>query len=110
MGAFNGAGNTAGGVDLYGRIHPGGGRPFELPVRDDAWMFQTSPATTFPLVHVDLNPLFCRDGNIYSSGGITAGIDLALALLEEDLGPALTLTVARTLVVFPASPGATVPI
>ena len=53
------------------------------------WMFSELLATTFPLVHVDSSPLFCRDGNIYSSGGITAGIDLALALLEEDLGPAL---------------------
>ena len=69
------------------------------------WMFSELLATTFPLVHVDSSPLFCRDGNIYSSGGITAGIDLALALLEEDLGPALTLTVARTLVVFPRRPG-----
>ena len=69
------------------------------------WMFSELLATTFPLVQVDSSPLFCRDGNIYSSGGITAGIDLALALLEEDLGPALTLTVARTLVVFPRRPG-----
>jgi transcriptional regulator GlxA family with amidase domain len=69
------------------------------------WMFSELLAATFPLVRVDANPLYCRDGNIYSSGGITAGIDLALALLEEDLGQAITLTVARTLVVFPHRPG-----
>jgi transcriptional regulator GlxA family with amidase domain len=69
------------------------------------WMFSELLSATFPLVQVDSGPLFCRDGNIYSSGGITAGIDLALALLEEDLGQAITLTVARTLVVFPRRPG-----
>ena len=74
------------------------------------WMFSELLAVTFPLVHVDSSPFFCRDGNIYSSGGITAGIDLALALLEEDLGQALTLTVARTLVVFPRRPGGRFPI
>ena len=69
------------------------------------WMFSELLAASFPLVRVDSNPLFCRDGNIYSSGGITAGIDLALALLEEDVGQPITLTVARTLVVFPRRPG-----
>jgi transcriptional regulator GlxA family with amidase domain len=69
------------------------------------WMFSELLATTFPLVHVDSSLLFSRDGNIYSSGGITAGIDLALALLEEDLGQAITLAVARTMVVFPRRPG-----
>jgi transcriptional regulator GlxA family with amidase domain len=69
------------------------------------WMFSELLATTFPLVRVDSTLLFARDGNIYSSGGITAGIDLALALLEEDLGQAITLAVARTMVVFPHRPG-----
>ncbi len=45
------------------------------------WMFSELLATTFPLVHVDSSLLFYRDGNIYYSGGITAGIDLALAIL-----------------------------
>jgi len=69
------------------------------------WMFSELLATTFPLVHVDSSLLFARDGNIYSSGGVTAGIDLALAFLEEDLGQAITLAVARTMVVFPRRPG-----
>jgi transcriptional regulator GlxA family with amidase domain len=69
------------------------------------WMFSELLATTFPLVKADSSLLFARDGNIYSSGGITAGIDLALALLEEDLGQAITLAVARTMVVFPRRPG-----
>jgi transcriptional regulator GlxA family with amidase domain len=69
------------------------------------WLFSELLATTFPLVRVDSSLLFARDGNIYSSGGVTAGIDLALALLEEDLGQAITLAVARTMVVFPHRPG-----
>jgi len=69
------------------------------------WMFSELLATTFPLVNVDSSLLFARDGNIYSSGGITAGIDLALILLEEDLGQEITLAVARTMVVFPRRPG-----
>ena len=44
-------------------------------------------------------------GNIYTSGGITAGIDLALALVEEDVGQEVMLGVARTMVVFPRRPG-----
>ena len=50
-------------------------------------------------------PIFVRDGNIYTSGGITTGIDLALALVEEDLGPEVMLAVARALIVFPKRPG-----
>lgn len=69
------------------------------------WMFSDLLAAAFPSVHVDSSLLFARDGNIYSSGGITAGIDLALALIEEDLGPEVTLAVARTMVVFPRRPG-----
>jgi transcriptional regulator GlxA family with amidase domain len=69
------------------------------------WMFSELLATTYPLIQVDSSLLFARDGNIYSSGGITAGIDLALALLEEDLGQEITLAVARTMVVFPRRPG-----
>jgi transcriptional regulator GlxA family with amidase domain len=69
------------------------------------WMFSDLLSSAFPLVDVDSSLLFARDGNIYSSGGVTAGIDLALALLEEDLGPEVTLAVARTMVVFPRRPG-----
>ena len=69
------------------------------------WMFSELLARTFPSIRVDSNLLFARDGKIYSSGGITAGIDLALALVEEDLGREITLAVARTMVVFPHRPG-----
>ena len=46
-----------------------------------------------------------RDGNVYTSGGITTGIDFALALVEEDLGPEVMLGVSRAIIVFPKRPG-----
>ena len=49
--------------------------------------------------------IFVRDGHVYTSAGVTAGIDLALALVEEDLGHAIALAVARRLVVFLKRPG-----
>jgi transcriptional regulator GlxA family with amidase domain len=69
------------------------------------WMFSNLLASTYPSIEVDASRLFVRDGHIYTSGGITAGIDLALALLEEDVGPEIMLAVARTMVVFPRRPG-----
>jgi transcriptional regulator GlxA family with amidase domain len=59
----------------------------------------------FPRVVVDPEPIFLRDGKIWTSAGVTAGIDLALALVEEDLGRAAALTLARHLVVFLKRPG-----
>jgi transcriptional regulator GlxA family with amidase domain len=69
------------------------------------WMFSDLLAASYPSVQVDASLLFARDGNIYTSGGITAGIDLALALVEEDVGPEAMLAVARTIVAFPRRPG-----
>jgi transcriptional regulator GlxA family with amidase domain len=62
-------------------------------------------ARRFPAVHLEPDPIFIRDGNIWTSAGVTAGIDLALALVEEDLGRAIALAVARHLVVFLKRPG-----
>jgi len=58
-----------------------------------------------PRVTVEADPIFVRDGQVWTSAGVTAGIDLALALVEEDLGRALALRVARQLVVFLKRPG-----
>jgi transcriptional regulator GlxA family with amidase domain len=69
------------------------------------WLYGELLARAYPTIDVDSSLLFARDGNIYSSGGITAGIDLALALVEEDHGREIALGVARTLVVFPRRPG-----
>jgi transcriptional regulator GlxA family with amidase domain len=56
-------------------------------------------------VTVDPNPIFVRDGNVATSAGVTAGIDLALALVEEDLGADVAREVARWLVLFLKRPG-----
>ena len=59
----------------------------------------------YPQVKVDTNPFFTRDGNVYSSGGVASGIDLSLALVEEDYGRELALRVARKLVLHLKRPG-----
>jgi transcriptional regulator GlxA family with amidase domain len=69
------------------------------------WRFAEDVARRFPAVKVDANALFLNDGYTYTSAGITAGIDLCLALIEEDYGRATALTVARDLVVFMKRPG-----
>lgn len=54
----------------------------------------------FPEIEVKPDKIFIKDGNLYSSAGVTAGIDLALALVEEDFGRDMALQVAKQLVVF----------
>ena len=62
-------------------------------------------AREYPNLEVDADPIFVRDGDVYTSAGVTAGIDLCLALVEEDHGRDLALAVARQLVVFLKRPG-----
>lgn len=69
------------------------------------WRFASLLAEQFPTVRVDDGPIHLRDGHIYTSAGVTAGVDLSLALIEEDLGPAAALAVARELVVYLRRPG-----
>lgn len=69
------------------------------------WMHCARLAQRFPAVRVEPDPIFLRDGPVWTSAGVTAGIDLALALVEEDLGRAVALAVARYLVVFLKRPG-----
>lgn len=69
------------------------------------WAACAALGRTYPTVEVDPDPIFVRDGNVYTSAGVTAGIDLALALVEEDLGRAAALEVARNLVLFVRRPG-----
>jgi transcriptional regulator GlxA family with amidase domain len=59
----------------------------------------------YPSTTVEPDPIFVRDGNVYTSAGVTAGIDLALALVEEDLGSQTALAIARDLVLFIRRPG-----
>ncbi|MGH7522762.1 MAG: GlxA family transcriptional regulator [Gemmatimonadales bacterium] len=69
------------------------------------WRFARDLAQRYPALRVDSDALFIKDGSFYTSAGITAGIDLALALIEEDLGPTAALAVARELVVYLKRPG-----
>jgi transcriptional regulator GlxA family with amidase domain len=69
------------------------------------WMYCARLAQRFPAVHVEPDPIFVCDGPVWTSAGVTAGIDLALALVEEDLGRSVALAVARYLVVFLKRPG-----
>lgn len=69
------------------------------------WGYCQRLAQKYPRVIVDPDPIFVRDGNIYTSAGVTAGMDLALALIEEDHGSRLALDVARDLVLYLRRPG-----
>lgn len=69
------------------------------------WAYCDRIARRHPSVEIDPDPVYVRDGNVATSAGVTAGIDLALALVEEDLGRQTALTVARHLVVFLRRPG-----
>ncbi|HEX4776303.1 MAG TPA: DJ-1/PfpI family protein, partial [Acidimicrobiia bacterium] len=62
-------------------------------------------ARLHPAVSVEPDAIFVRDGDVWTSAGVTAGIDLALAMVEQDLGRAAALRVARQLVVFLKRPG-----
>lgn len=69
------------------------------------WRYCDALRAQFPGVIVEDEPIFVRDGDVWSSAGVSAGIDLALALVEEDLGHAAALEVAQRLVVFLKRPG-----
>ncbi|MCQ8241504.1 GlxA family transcriptional regulator [Rhizosaccharibacter radicis] len=69
------------------------------------WSFCAELSRRHPAVRVEPDPIFLRDGSFWTSAGVTSGIDLALALVEEDLGRAMALAVARYLVVFLKRPG-----
>lgn len=62
-------------------------------------------ASRYPAVQVDPDPIFVRDGETWTSAGVTAGIDMALAMVEDDLGRDAALAVARRFVVFLKRPG-----
>jgi transcriptional regulator GlxA family with amidase domain len=69
------------------------------------WGACAALAAHYPKVRVESDPIFVRDGKFWSSAGVCAGMDLALALVEQDHGRELALTVARWLVLFLKRPG-----
>ncbi len=69
------------------------------------WAFAAALARLRPAVRVDADPIFVRDGDVWTSAGVTAGMDLALALVEDDHDRDAALTIARHLVLFLRRPG-----
>jgi transcriptional regulator GlxA family with amidase domain len=63
------------------------------------WLFGKELQTRFPKTRVEIDRIFVGDGHIWTSAGMTAGIDLALALVERDVGPEKTREAARAMVV-----------
>ncbi len=69
------------------------------------WMLCDKLAREYPQTEVDKEAIFVKDGNVYTSAGITTGMDLALALIEEDMGKTFALKIARIMVLFLKRPG-----
>ncbi len=70
------------------------------------WQSAGELRRSFPKIRMDSDQIYVKDGNIYTSGGVTAGIDLALTLVEEDLGVTVAQAVARDLLVYHRRAGA----
>lgn len=69
------------------------------------WRWLDKLAQSYPEARVERGPIYVRDGDLWTSAGVTAGIDLALALIEDDFGRTVAMDVARTLVVYLKRPG-----
>ena len=69
------------------------------------WSRAEELAQRYPRVRVEQDRIWVRDGNLYTSAGVSAGMDLALALIEEDLGADVALAVARAMVMYLRRPG-----
>lgn len=68
------------------------------------WAFNSLLKEKYPSVIVDPDPIYIKDGNVWTSAGITAGMDLALGMLEEDFGGRIARAVARIMVMFVQRP------
>ena len=64
------------------------------------WRWARTVASLFPQLHVEPDAIFIQDGKFFTSGGVTAGMDLALSLVEQDFGPRLALATAREIVIY----------
>ncbi|MFW1676853.1 GlxA family transcriptional regulator [Pontibacter sp. JAM-7] len=69
------------------------------------WAYCTDMQQRFPQLKIESDAIFIKQGSIYTSAGVTAGMDLSLALVEEDVGKTIAMSVARKLVVFYKRPG-----
>ena len=92
-------------LGLHRGIPARSGRAPRWPARGNPLGALCPAGGPHPRVRVEADPIFIADGHYWTSAGVTAGIDLALAMVEQDLGRALALAVARRLVVFLKRPG-----
>ncbi len=69
------------------------------------WQSCDKLASGFPEIDVEVNPIFIKDGSLWTSAGVTAGIDMALAIVEEDFGRKIAVDTARALVTYMVRPG-----
>jgi transcriptional regulator GlxA family with amidase domain len=69
------------------------------------WAYCDELARRYPAIRVEPDPIFLRDDRFYTTAGVTAGMDLALALVQDDLGRDVALAIARLLVLFLKRPG-----
>jgi transcriptional regulator GlxA family with amidase domain len=69
------------------------------------WAFARELASLYPKVRVEADSIYLKEGRVYTSAGVTSGMDLALSLVEEDLGRGIALAAARWLVLFLKRPG-----
>jgi transcriptional regulator GlxA family with amidase domain len=69
------------------------------------WEYAATLAQRYPKISVDADRIFIQDGNVWTSAGVSAGADLALAMVEEDHGHKLALEIARRMVLFLRRPG-----
>lgn len=69
------------------------------------WMVCDKLARLYPEINVESDPIFVKDGNVYTSAGISTGMDLSLALVEEDFGRDIAVGTARRLVLYLKRPG-----
>lgn len=69
------------------------------------WYFCQQLASRYPKIRVDPEPIFVQDANIYTCAGVTSGMDLALALVEQDFGTDVAVRIARAYVMFLRRPG-----
>jgi len=82
-----------------------GGRFLDGRTATTHWSRAKDLALRYPQVRVEEDRIWARDGNLYTSAGVSAGMDLALALIEEDLGAEVALAVARAMVMYLRRPG-----
>jgi transcriptional regulator GlxA family with amidase domain len=69
------------------------------------WKLCEEMANAYPETAVNMEAIFVKDGNVYTSAGVTAGMDLALALIEEDLGRSFAIRIAKIMVLYLKRPG-----